>query len=624
MTIREIAELAGVSISTVSKIVNGKDAEISRDTRERVLGIVQEYGYRPYAAQVDRSRRTLCLGLVANDALPRSVLLGMLAEASERGYTLALRMVGESGREASSAVNALLNLGAEALALPSTSNLDEACARRLLQGGLPILTFGDPVDPDSPLCVARPAALAATALLDCGHERIALVAPRDDPRSPSFVSGVRNQLLRRGLPFDEELVLSEPPLDQLTSGIFSGVLTLRPSDAQLILSRANSLNIPVPKELSLVTLCDDEPLFDDAEPACSRVRIDGHEAGRRMTRRLLATGGDAPDDAPAESHDVPRITIAPPRRARRRRVLSIGSINVDNYLFFDRLPTLGGTVTTDTSSVCPGGKCTNEAIGVTLLGLEATVIGCVGSDEDGSRLIDSLRDSGVITSGIMRTSERPTGQAYIFVPRDGESMISIMSGANERVSVETVRRNESLFAAADCCLVQTEIPIGAVREACRVARDHGLPVIMKPSSIVDLPEDVARCVDVLVPNENELAVLCPDAPTEAARAKELLSRGVGVVVVTSGQNGCSLYRRDGMRHFDAPEVPVIDSSGAGDAFVCTLASYHLLGYTLEASCAIANYAAALSTTRQGTSASLVDRSTLEAHIRKVSPEVLVR
>ena len=147
---------------------------------------------------------------------------------------------------------------------------------------------------------------------------------------------------------------------------------------------------------------------------------------------------------------------------------------------------------------------------------------------------------------------------------------------------------------------------------------------MKPSSIVEFPEDVAKFVDVLVPNENVLAILGPNEQTEAARAKKLLSCGVRTVIVTSGQTGCCLYRHDESQHFDAPEVSAIDSSGAGDAFVCTLASYHLLGYTLEASCAIANYAAALSTTRQGTSVSLVDRSTLESHIRRVAPELLSR
>lgn len=622
MTIREIAELAGVSTSTVSKIVNGKDDGISRDTRDRVLGIVQEYGYRPYATQREKSRRTLCIGLVADDRLPSTAILGMFSELGMRDYTLALRSAGSDGRGATAAVNSLLNLGVEALALPSTSDLDGACSKRLAESELPFFEYGNPTDFSSPLCVERPASLAAAALLDLGHERIAFVAPQDDPRFASFLNGVKSQLFGRGITFDERLVFSEPPLEGLARDGFSGILTLREADAQRILSRAAELNVSIPEELSLVSLCDALPQ-DGADLPFSVIRTNCYETGRAMARKLLSEDGGAASTS-SEPLLADSSTIAPPQRNRPKRVLSVGSINVDNYLFFNRLPTLGGTVTTDISSVYPGGKCVNEAIGAAQLGLDVAVIGCVGLDEDGSRLIDSLRNRGVITTGIVRTNERPTGQAYIFVPRDGDSMISIMSGANERVSVETIRKNGELFADADCCLIQTEIPIDAVREACKVAHEHGLPIIMKPSSIVELPEDVAKFVDVLVPNENELAILCPNEQTEAARAKKLLSCGVRTVIVTSGQTGCCLYRHDESKHFDAPEVSAIDSSGAGDAFVCTLASYHLLGYTLEASCAIANYAAALSTTRQGTSVSLVDRSTLESHIRRVAPELLSR
>ena len=72
MNIKEIAKLAGVSVSTVSKIVNQKDESISKETRERVLKIVKEYNYTPYASAIVTTKKTWVLGILLRSSVPAS------------------------------------------------------------------------------------------------------------------------------------------------------------------------------------------------------------------------------------------------------------------------------------------------------------------------------------------------------------------------------------------------------------------------------------------------------------------------------------------------------------------------------------------------------------------------
>lgn len=88
MNIRDIAKLAGVSVSTVSKIVNKKDASISNETRERVLKIVHEYNYTPYSSAINNATSTGSIGiLLRSDRTVDQSLNGMIEYAQQKGYS---------------------------------------------------------------------------------------------------------------------------------------------------------------------------------------------------------------------------------------------------------------------------------------------------------------------------------------------------------------------------------------------------------------------------------------------------------------------------------------------------------------------------------------------------------
>ena len=92
MTIKEIAKLAGVSISTVSKIVNQKDQNINPKTRDRVLQIVKEYNYTPYGTVKNLSTaKSFVIGVLLRDASKSAMVLhGILQTAQKRGYNIML------------------------------------------------------------------------------------------------------------------------------------------------------------------------------------------------------------------------------------------------------------------------------------------------------------------------------------------------------------------------------------------------------------------------------------------------------------------------------------------------------------------------------------------------------
>ena len=159
------------------------------------------------------------------------------------------------------------------------------------------------------------------------------------------------------------------------------------------------------------------------------------------------------------------------------KIVVVGSINMDTYLHVSQLPDTGKTVSTSTSSVYPGGKGINQAIGASKLGQHVALIGNVGSDLDSDNIYRALQEYGVDTYGIKRCFHLDTGKAYIFVESGGHSMISILAGANNIFTPEDIREKEHLFENTGYCLIQSEIPVETVQEACKIAHKYQVKTI---------------------------------------------------------------------------------------------------------------------------------------------------
>ena len=625
MTIKEFASLAGVSVSTVSKIMNGKDESISARTREHVLALAKEYNYVPYASAITPLTKTLTIGVIFRDSKRAGLMASsVLTAATAHGYSILLRESGGSPETELKNISAMAAAHVDGVLWDPAAKESTEYAQQLDRAGIPFVVMD--ADSELPrLDFQRMGYLATQALIRKHHTQIACIAGKSIPAS-CFYQGYRECLFENHLPFDEAFVFPDSaslPASSIANHTVSGVVIADYEEALKLFQIMDTLHYTVPYDLSIVTLRDDAAPVS-GYPPLTALTIPYREYSTFLTESLIAK---------LEKRRIPEkpelplcidssLSIDIPCSFRKKRVLSIGSINMDIYLNFEVLPRTGRTVTSSDSTSYPGGKCLNQAVGVAKLGHSVSVIGRVGNDEDSDMIYRTIKDLQIDSFGLKRSSDCRTGKAYIFVQRNGDSMISILSGANNMINAEDIKSCERLFTGASYCLIQTEIPMAAVMEAAAMAKKHGLTTVLKPSSCSVLPDSLLKNIDVIVPNTEELSVICPGDSSISEKASSLLSRGPQTVIVTLGADGCSIFQNDHSCHIPAADFLSVDNSGAADAFISALVSYLLYDYDIETAARIAVYAAGFSITRQGVSTALVDKSTLEAYLKMKEPHLL--
>jgi ribokinase len=261
------------------------------------------------------------------------------------------------------------------------------------------------------------------------------------------------------------------------------------------------------------------------------------------------------------------------------RIVVVGSLNRDYVCHVDRLPAPGETRLGGALALFSGGKGGNQAVAAAAVGSvtghPCSLVGSVGDDEDGRALLADLRGSGVDTSEVAVTDEVRTGAALITVSADGENTIVVAPGANHSVTEAAVADAFARgLAATDVVVVQAELPLEVVHAVVRRAATLGARVVLNLAPFTPLPEDVLALCDPLVVNESEAAGLLGESvrgPAGAAGAAAALAGTARSAVVTTGAAGAEVAAGPDTTHVPAPEVEVVDSTGAGDAFTGALA-----------------------------------------------------
>lgn len=283
------------------------------------------------------------------------------------------------------------------------------------------------------------------------------------------------------------------------------------------------------------------------------------------------------------------------------QVLVIGSANADLVVPADRRPGGGETVLGGDTILSPGGKGANTAVAAARLGADVALLGAVGDDPYGELLKRSLADSGVDTAPL-RTSERPTGIAYITVTPDGENSILVSPGANSGLRPEDVRLD-----GVEIVVLSLEIPLDTAEYAVAEASRRGIRTLLNLSPAAELPPETLGKLDVLLVNEHEAAFLLG----EAAELPKLLELGPKAAVVTLGEKGAAVVTAEGVTEVPSPKVEAVDTTGAGDAFAGALAASLAKGAKLADAARKAVRVAAISVTRQGAQPSYPTAAELE-------------
>ncbi|WP_217587508.1 ribokinase [Lentibacillus saliphilus] len=250
------------------------------------------------------------------------------------------------------------------------------------------------------------------------------------------------------------------------------------------------------------------------------------------------------------------------------KITVIGSINIDLVYDVSHIVKPGETIHSTGYHTFFGGKGANQAVTMAQLGAQVDFVGCVGQDDFGKRALSNLADYHISTTYVGESGV--TGNALIQVSETGENAIVLMNGANYHVTPASVKDAEAAIVDAAAVLMQLEIPLESVVAGMDIAVANHVPVILNPAPAQKLSKTILSKVDILTPNESELAILTGmDITTEEsiiAACDVLLEQGVKGVVVTLGEQGA--YFTDGKESgwVSATKVKATDTTGAGDAF----------------------------------------------------------
>lgn len=303
--------------------------------------------------------------------------------------------------------------------------------------------------------------------------------------------------------------------------------------------------------------------------------------------------------------------------AGRNRVAILGVFVADTAYRADRPPRMGETILGRSFALGPGGKGSNQSVAAARLGAEVHFITRLGEDAFAEMAMKTWAEAGV-RPAVVRVPESYTGAAYIFVEEaTGDNAIIICPGAAATIAPADLDAHAGLIADADVFVTQLEQPLDAAVRGLRIARDNGVVTILNPAPGRELPDEVLGLCDYLTPNETEAEELTErsvgDLEGARAAADALLARGVGTVVMTLGARGALLHGRGRSAVVPALDAgPVLETTGAGDAFNGGLATGLARGMEPFAAVRLGCATAAISVTRAGTAPSMPTLAEVEA------------
>lgn len=313
------------------------------------------------------------------------------------------------------------------------------------------------------------------------------------------------------------------------------------------------------------------------------------------------------------------------------RVVVVGSYVQDLCWRCDAFPRTGET-TVGAFASGPGGKGSNQAVAAGRLGVSTLFVGAVGDDAFAREARSFYKAEG-IAARLTTKTRHPTATAAILVDSAGRNRILLDLGAN----LALARRDVPLAAlrAARVVVAQLECNLATTAWALREARRAGVTTILNTAPLrADFDPAILQHVDIVVPNEIEFAALVNRVPstgvhdlTEERLAAmtpmelHILCRALGVpaVVVTLGGRGCFVSTAGESVHLPAHNVRVVDTTGAGDAFVGGFAAALACDSSIVDAARWANAVAALSVTKRGTALSMPTARSLAVFLRKQGP-----
>lgn len=281
-----------------------------------------------------------------------------------------------------------------------------------------------------------------------------------------------------------------------------------------------------------------------------------------------------------------------------------------------RLPTAGETLVGTAFQIGFGGKGSNQAVMSARLGADVSVVVRLGRDVFGEQTLENYRANGIDTTFVSFDDTRFSGVAPITVEDSGQNSIIVVPGANDSLLTEQVQAASETIAQADIVMCQLETPLESTLEAFKIARKANTMTILNPAPAAQLPDELLQLTDLLVPNEVEAGMLIGETIASVEQAKKaankLLNQGPRSIILTLGAKGAVFIRQgdDEAMHVTTQEVKAVDTTGAGDAFVGSLAYFLGRGTEMQQAIHYACLIATQSVLKNGTQTSFPTREAL--------------
>lgn len=628
--IRDIAKMAGVSVSTVSKVMNGKDGDISEKTKRKVLKIIEEEQYVPYYKYLEKEGlKSHLIGLIIriNNRERENIVMTAEKVAKVNNYNLIVNYV-EKSEEIETAVNQMLQKKVAGIVIDSEQWIPCKSLNTMVVYMNQTKEFDEMERAVFYYRLSEAGRLATERLIDSGHRKIACIISEDNH---SILEGYKIAMLNYNLQTKPVWIYEGKTLDEIEKqGIMqclsdevTAIICGSKAIACCVSKMLGQMRIRVPDEMSVISIGDDKVL-DILSDGISAVKLPSEKMTKEAMSQLISMIQEGSQKEVMRRYSaqlVERNSICKPMKEQQgEKIIVVGSMNVDITVEVPKIPVNGESLLATKIYTFTGGKGGNQAVGAGKLGGQVYMIGCLGNDLEGKQLYAGLVENHVRTEGVTFDERTPSGRAYINLETSGESTIVAYPGANQSLHVSHIKQFKYLFQDAKYCLLSMEISEEVVEYTLALCKRNGIQTILKPSSPHKLKKSMFENVDYFIPNERELASICGLSGNLEEKAKQLFERGIKNVIVTLGNRGCFLLNEDGKKYFEGSGFEPVDTTGGADSFISALAVYLSEGKSLIHAIRFAIYASGISVTRYGVQPALPDRKTVDIYEEEIFQE----
>ncbi|MDR0832004.1 MAG: ribokinase [Bacillales bacterium] len=271
-----------------------------------------------------------------------------------------------------------------------------------------------------------------------------------------------------------------------------------------------------------------------------------------------------------------------------KKCFVVGSINCDFVIHSDYLPKLGETISGSGFATLNGGKGANQAVALARSGIHTILVGAVGDDVFGLKMVDDFKKDNIDVSYIRTLKGVATGTAMITVVK-GNNQIILDAGANALLVKEQVLQALETSNVGDVLLTQYEVSSEIVAYSLKLAKEKGLITIVNPAPFREIDTSLYAYIDFIIPNEFELQKIEKDIENYNTK-----------LIVTLGDKG-SQY---GQEIVPIVKSKVVDTTAAGDTYIAYFIYGLLSNKSIVEAMQIGTKAASIAISRHGAQPSI--------------------